>query len=133
MKQERIDLEYVINFEMIGKEMQIGENKVYLTGYEMSNLAQEINKVVPGFVTFFSKSKEFNLFQRSDNYPFYKEFNIPSQTLSSFDLENYNYYHHVDDEVDYLNIKNLNDIITSSALFISNFLNKKTKINLITN
>ena len=133
MKQERIDLEYVINFEMIGKEMQIGENKVYLTGYEMSNLAQEINKVVPGFVTFFSKSKEFNLFQRSDNYPFYKEFNIPSQTLSSFDFENYNYYHHVDDEVDYLNIKNLNDIITSSALFISNFLNKKTKINLITN
>ena len=71
MKQERIDLEYVINFEMIGKEMQIGENKVYLTGYEMSNLAQEINKVVQGLLLF-SKSKEFNLFQRSDNYPFYK-------------------------------------------------------------
>ena len=133
MKKESINLKYVINFEMIGKEMQIGENKVYLTGYEMSNLAQEINNVVPGFATFFSKSKEFNLFQRSDNYPFYKIFNIPSQTLSSFDFENYNYYHHVDDEVDYLNIKNLNDIITSSAFFISNFLNKKTKINLITN
>ena len=133
MKKENINLKYVINFEMIGKEMQIGENKVYLTGYEMSNLAQEINNVVPGFVTFFSKSKEFNLFQRSDNYPFYKVFNIPSQTLSSFDFENYNYYHHVDDEVDYLNIKNLNDIIRSSAFFISNFLNKKTKINLITN
>ena len=25
-------------------------------------------------------------------------------------FENYNYYHHVDDEVEYLNIKNLNDI-----------------------
>ncbi len=133
MKKENINLKYMINFEMIGKEMKVGGNKVYLTGYEMSNLGQEINNVVPGFVTFLSKSKEFNLFQRSDNYPFYKVFNIPSQTISSFDFENYKYYHHIDDEVDYLDIKNLNDIIVSSAFFISNFLNEKTKINLNTN
>ena len=130
MKKENINLEYVINFEMIGKEMKIGTNKVYLTGYKTSNLAQEINSAVPGFVTFFPKSKEFNLFQRSDNYPFYKAFNIPSQTLSSFDFENYKYYHHFDDEVNNLNIENLNAIIVSSAFFISNFLNEKTKITL---
>ena len=130
MKKESIDLEYVINFEMIGKEMNIGRNKVYLTGYKISNLAQEINRVVPGFVTFFSKSAEFNLFQRSDNYPFYKAFDIPSQTLSSFDFENYKYYHHFDDEVNNLNMENLNEIIVSSAFFISNFLNKKTQITL---
>lgn len=130
MKKESIDLEYVINFEMIGKEMNTGRNKVYLTGYKISNLAQEINRVVPGFVTFFSKSAEFNLFQRSDNYPFYKAFDIPSQTLSSFDFENYKYYHHFDDEVNNLNIENLNEIIVSSAFFISNFLNKKTQITL---
>ena len=128
MKKESINLEYVINFEMIGKEMNIGTNKVYLTGHKISNLAQEINRVVPGFVTFFSKSAEFNLFQRSDNYPFYKAFDIPSQTLSSFDFENYKYYHHFDDEVNNLNIENLNEIIVSSAFFISNFLNKKTQI-----
>ena len=130
MKKESIDLEYVINFEMIGKEMNIGRNKVYLTGYKISNLAQEINRVVPGFVTFFSKSAEFNLFQRSDNYPFYKAFDIPSQTISSFDFENYKYYHHFDDEVNNLNMKNLNEIIVSSAFFISTFLNEKTKITL---
>ena len=130
MKQEKVDLEYVINFEMIGKEMNIGTNKVYLTGYQTSNLAQEINNFIPGFVTFFSKSKEFNLFQRSDNYPFYKILNIPSQTLSSFDFENYKYYHHVDDEVNNLNIENLNKIIVSSTFFITNFLNEKTKITL---
>ena len=130
MKKESIDLEYVINFEMIGKEMNIGRNTVYLTGYKISNLAQEINRVVPGFVTFFSKSAEFNLFQRSDNYPFYKAFDIPSQTLSSFDFENYKYYHHFDDEVNNLNMENLNEIIVSSAFFISNFLNKKTQITL---
>ena len=130
MKKESINLEYVINFEMIGKEMNIGTNKVYLTGYKISNLAQEINRVVPGFVTFFSKSAEFNLFQRSDNYPFYKAFDIPSQTLSSFDFENYKYYHHFDDEVNNLNMENLNEIIVSSAFFISNFLNKKTQITL---
>ena len=132
MKKECVNLEYVINFEMIGKEMDIGNNKVYLTGYKKSNLAQEINKVIPDFVTFFSKSEEFNLFQRSDNYPFYKAFNIPSQTLSSFDFENYKYYHHFDDEVNNLNIENLNEIIVSSAFFISNFLNDKTKISLNT-
>tara|TARA_B100000963_G_scaffold310059_1_gene286338 strand:+ start:192 stop:1124 length:933 start_codon:yes stop_codon:yes gene_type:complete len=128
MKKENINLEYAINFEMIGKEMKIGLNKVYLTGYKMSNLANEINRVVPGFVTFFSKSKEFNLFERSDNYPFYKVFNIPSQTISSFDFSNYKYYHHVDDEVNNLNIENLNEIIVSSGLFIYNFLSEKTKI-----
>ena len=133
MKRENINLEYVVNFEMIGKEMKIGSNKVYLTGYEMSNLALEINTVLPGFVTFFSKSKELNLFQRSDNYPFYKTFNIPSHTLSSFDFENYQYYHHFDDETNNLNIKNLNKIIVSSALFITNFLDKKTKITLKAN
>ena len=133
MKKENINLEYAINFEMIGKEMKIGLNKVYLTGYRMSNLADEINSVVPGFVTFFSKSKEFNLFQRSDNYPFYKVFNIPSQTISSFDFTNYKYYHHVDDEVNNLNIENLNEIILSSGLFIYNFLNEKTKITLNAN
>jgi len=133
MKKENINLKYVINFEMIGKEMKMGANNIYLTGHEMSNLAQEINNVIPGFVSFFSKSKELSLFQRSDNYPFYKEFNIPSQTLSSYDFENYEYYHHVDDEVENLNLKNLNDIIASSAFFISNFLNKKTKITLNTN
>ena len=133
MKKENINLKYVINFEMIGKEMKMGANNIYLTGHEMSNLAQEINNVIPGFVSFFSKSKELSLFQRSDNYPFYKVFNIPSQTLSSYDFENYEYYHHVDDEVENLNLKNLNDIIASSAFFISNFLNKKTKITLNTN
>tara|TARA_A200000113_G_C8828441_1_gene342870 strand:+ start:98 stop:1030 length:933 start_codon:yes stop_codon:yes gene_type:complete len=133
MKKESINLEYVINFEMIGKEMKIGTNKVYLTGYKISNLAKQINEIVPGFVTFFTKSKEFNLFQRSDNYPFYKAFNIPSQTLSSFDFENYKYYHHVDDEVNNLNIENLNEIIVSSAFFIYKFLNEKTKITLNTN
>ena len=130
MKKESIDLEYVINFEMIGKEMNTGRNKVYLTGYKISNLAQEINRVVPGFVTFFSKSAEFNLFQRSDNYPFYKAFDIPSQTLSSFDFENYKYYHHFDDEVNNLNMENLNEIIVSSAFFISNFFFLLTQITL---
>ena len=130
MKKENVDLKYVINFEMIGKEMKIGENKVYLTGYEMSNLALEINSIVPGFANFFTKSKEFNLFKRSDNYPFYKKFGIPSQTLSSYDFENYKYYHHFDDEVDNLNIVNLNKIIVSSAFFISTFLNEKTEISL---
>ena len=36
-----------------------------------------------------------NLFKRSDNYPFYAEFNVPSQTICTFDFTNYSYYHRI--------------------------------------
>ena len=47
-------------------------------------------------------AKKYNLFKRSDNYAFFKEFKVPSHTISSCDLTNFDFYHHVDDEIDQL-------------------------------
>ena len=82
MKNEGIDLAYMINFEMIGTTLTTGENQVYLTGYKRSNMADEMNKVSPDFVQFLPQAKELNLFKRSDNYAFYQAFNVPAQEVS---------------------------------------------------
>jgi Zn-dependent M28 family amino/carboxypeptidase len=128
MKNEGIDLAYMINFEMIGTTLTTGENQVYLTGYKRSNMADEMNKVSPDFVQFLPQAKELNLFKRSDNYAFYQAFNVPAQTLSSFDFKNFDFYHKAGDEADELNLENMNQIIGTSAFTIANLLQKETKL-----
>jgi len=58
------------------------------------------------------KAKEYQLFRRSDNYPFYQTFKVPAQTISTFDFTNYNYYHHVSDEASELDVAHMQAIIT---------------------
>ncbi|MDA8611625.1 M28 family peptidase [Flavobacteriaceae bacterium] len=128
MKNEGIDLAYMINFEMIGTTLTTGENQVYLTGYKRSNMADEMNKVSPDFVQFLPQAKELNLFKRSDNYAFYQAFNVPAQTLSSFDFKNFDFYHKAGDEADELNLENMNQIIGTSVFTIANLLQKETKL-----
>lgn len=128
MKKEGVDLAYMINFEMIGTTLTSGENQVYLTGYKKSNMADEMNKVSSGFVQFLPKAKELNLFKRSDNYAFYEAFNVPAHTLSSFDFKNFDFYHKAGDEADKLNLKNMNQIIGTSAFTIANLLQKEAKL-----
>ena len=128
IKNEGVDLAYMINFEMIGTTLTSGKNQVYLTGYKRSNMANEMNKVSSNFVQFLPQAKELNLFKRSDNYAFYKVFNVPDQTLSSFDFKNFDFYHKAEDEVDKLNLENMNQIIGTSAFTIANLLQKETKL-----
>ena len=99
LKEEGIDIYAMLNYEMVGVPMVGKDHLVYLTGYELSNLA-EISNGYAGekVVGFLPKAKEFNLFKRSDNYAFHQEFNVPSQTYSTFDFTNFPYYHKVDDE-----------------------------------
>ncbi len=129
IKNDKIDLKYMVNFEMIGKTLSTGEGKVYLTGFEKSNMAEEMNKVIYGqFVTYLPEEIIYNLFKRSDNYAFFKEMNIPSQTLSSFDFKNYAYYHKAKDEVDELDVENMNLIIKKSIEVIVKLIENDVKI-----
>lgn len=91
-------------------------------------MADEMNKVSPDFVQFLPQAKELNLFKRSDNYAFYQAFNVPAQTLSSFDFKNFDFYHKAGDEADELNLENMNQIIGTSAFTIANLLQKETKL-----
>lgn len=129
LKKDGINLTYVLNFEMLGKTLTTGENQVYITGYNKSNLAEEMNKAkAEKFVYFLPAEIRYQLFSRSDNFPFYAEFKIPSHTISTFDFENYEHYHKATDEVTELDIENMHEIINSSTYIIGEFLKKNTVI-----
>lgn len=133
LKDENLDLYVNLNIEMIGVPMQGKDHKVYITGYEESNFTDKFNEYSnEKIVGFLPKAKEFNLFMRSDNYSFYKEFNVPAQTISSFDFTNYNYYHQVQDEAEKMDIPFMTDLIESiiPAIYtMANTSEKEIKLN----
>ena len=133
MKQDAIDLYAVLNFEMIGVPMEDKDYLAYVTGYENSNLAEKFNEYsAEEILGFLPQAKEYNLFQRSDNYPFYQEFNIPAQTICTFDFTNYDYYHHVSDEsheLDFEHMRNLIESVKPGIHQMANTEEKEIKLN----
>lgn len=112
MKSQKVNLYTVFNIEMVGVPMRDKDHLVYASGYEKSNFPEVFNgysgRKVIGFLP---KAKEFNLFQRSDNYPFFQEFGIPAHTISSFDFTNFDHYHGVNDEVSEMDIPFMESVI----------------------
>ena len=103
LKTQNIDLYTMLNFEMIGVPFTNRDYEVFLTGYELSNLGDKLNTYTNSTIVGVSDvAKKYNLFKRSDNYSFFNEFKVPSHTISSCDLTNFDFYHHVDDEIDQL-------------------------------
>jgi len=99
LKEEDLNLYTMLNFEMTGVPLKGKDYFMYITGYDMSNLAAVSNKYAEEeLVGFLPTAKEFNLYQRSDNYPFHEEFGVPSHTFCTFDFTNFNHYHKVGDE-----------------------------------
>ncbi len=128
LKGENIDLYTMINFEMIGVPMEGKDYMAYLTGYEISNMAEKFNEYSGEKVLgFLPQASEYKLFQRSDNYSFYQEFKIPAQTISTFDFTNYEYYHHVSDEVKNMNIPHMVNLIESVIPGIKGVTNSAEK------
>jgi len=119
----------MINFEMLG--VPFTDNRgydVFLTGYELSNMAEKINDYV-GF-SFAGKSDvavKYQLFKRSDNYSFYNEFKLPSQTISSCDLTNYDFYHHANDEADKMDYVHMANVVNQLVPAISAVANSETQ------
>jgi Zn-dependent M28 family amino/carboxypeptidase len=131
LKQEGVSLAYMVNFEMLGATLTTGENQVYMTGYNLSDMPEKMNAYAPEFVQFLPEAKQYNLFRRSDNYSFYKIHNIPAQTLSTFDFKNYDYYHKPGDEAERLDVTNMNQVISTSAYVLAKMLEDEVSINLI--
>lgn len=133
LKKENLDLYAMINLEMIGVPMKAKDYMAYITGFNRSNLAEKFNeyseKKVLGFLP---QAGQMNLFKRSDNYPFYKEFEIPAQTICTFDFSNYPYYHHVDDEVEFLDVEHMANLIENlipALQQMTNTADKEIKMN----
>ena len=124
MKEAGRDVYTMLNFEMIGVPL-VGKNyTAYVTGYHKSNLAEKMNAYSgASLVGYLPQAKEYQLFSRSDNYPFYEEFNIPAQTFCNFDFTNFDYYHHVDDEVDKLDFNHMASFVNTYLPAIEKVVN----------
>ena len=129
LKSENCNLYTMINFEMLGVPFTDNRDyEVFLTGYELSNMAEKINDYVGfNFVGQSDVAVKYQLFKSSDNYSFYKEFQLPSQTISSCDLTNYDYYHHADDEADKMDYVHMANVINKLVPAISAIANTETK------
>ena len=112
LKASGLNLYAMLNFEMVGVPLQNKDYLMYLTGFNLSNLASVSNsyteKNVAGFLP---KAKEFNLFNRSDNAPFHEIYKVPSHTYSTFDFTNFDHYHQVGDEADLMDFDHMANIV----------------------
>ncbi|HLT53618.1 MAG TPA: M28 family peptidase [Flavobacteriaceae bacterium] len=128
LKEKNINLYTMVNFEMLGVPFKDRDYEVFLTGFEMSNMAEKMNAYAGSNLVGFSEvSKQYSLFKRSDNYAFYKAFNLPCHTISSCDLSNFDYYHHVDDEVDKLDVSFMKSVTKKLIPVIESVSNTATK------
>lgn len=128
MKSENVNLYTMINFEMMGVPFADRDYQAMISGYDLSNMAEVLNNHAGSKV--FGRSEvavKYNLFKRSDNYPFYEEFKVPAQTLSSCDLTNFDFYHHVDDEADKMDYKFMASIINDMVPAIEGMINAETQ------
>ncbi len=128
LKADNLNLYTMVNFEMIGVPMKTDSYSAYLTGYELSNMADKINEYAgSNIIGFLPTAKKYGLFRRSDNYPFFNQFKVPCQTISTFDFTNYDYYHHVDDESQLMDYEHMAKLINAVIPAIERMSNTPTK------
>lgn len=128
LKAQDLNLYVMLNFEMVGVPMVDKDHLMYLTGYELSNLAEVSNAYAKEIVVgFLPKAKELNLFKRSDNYPFHTVFNIPSQTYCTFDFTNFDHYHKVGDENEKMDYEHMALVVNKMIPVVEGIANAANK------
>lgn len=127
LRKTKMDLYAMVNFEMIGVPMS-ADYTAYITGYEDTNMAEKMNEYAgKELIGFLPKAKDFQLFKRSDNYPFFLEFNVPSQTVCTFDFTNFPDYHKVGDETGLMNMEHMASFISEMIPVMEKMANTGTK------
>lgn len=128
LKAENLNLYTMINFEMIGVPRASEEAMAYITGYKLTNMAEKLNVYADTEVVgFLPEAQKYNLFKRSDNFPFYNEFRVPAQAISTFDFTNFEYYHHVDDEADKMDFNHMTKFINTMIPALKGMINASSK------
>lgn len=112
LKDADLNLYTMLNFEMTGVPMVGKDYFMYITGYNRSNLAEVSNAYAKeNLIGFLPTAKEYNLYQRSDNYAFHQEFGVPSHTFCTFDFTNFDHYHKVGDEPDIMDFEHMAKVV----------------------
>jgi hypothetical protein len=128
LKEKNINLYTMINLEMIGVPFVGRDYEAFITGHELSNLAEVMNNYAgENLIGASDVAKKYNLFKRSDNYAFYQAFGTPCHTVSSCDLTNFDFYHHVDDEVDKLDYTFMTRLLNKLAPVLEQMANAPTQ------
>jgi len=128
LKEQKMDLYFMFNFEMIGVPMKDKGMDFYLTGFGKSNMATTMNEYAgEKLVGYLPIETKYMLFRASDNYPFFTEFNVPAQTVSTFDFENFQFYHQPDDEFELMDTKHMTTVISKTIPVLEKMINASKK------
>jgi len=119
IKNENKNVYCVINIDMIGSQLTKQAGKVYISGYDKSNMAEVLNNYIgEETITKLDIEDIYGLFRLSDNYPLYNHLKVPSHTFSTFDFDNYEHYHKVSDEIENVDLQNTVNIIRHISLAV---------------
>ncbi len=128
MKAAGADLYTMLNFEMTGVPMKEKDYTVYVTGYKKSNIASISNTYAgENLVGFLPTAEGYNLFMRSDNYPFFQEYQIPAHTFCTFDFTNFDHYHKVGDEVQLMDFGHMAQVVNRMIPVVEGISNALTR------
>lgn len=127
LEKQNFNLYTQLNIEMIGVPMK-RDYLAYITGFDKSNMAEKINEYTgKKTIGFLPKEAEYKLFYRSDNYSFYEVFKKPCQSISTFDFENFEFYHHVSDEFKLMDIPHMTSFIQEFLPAVTRIANSPTE------
>ena len=127
LKEQDLDVYTLLNFEMVGVPMKY-DFDVFITGYDFSNMVTKLNEYAESnLVGKSDMAEKYDLFKASDNYPFYKEFGIPSHTISAFDFSNFEYYHHPKDEFQVMDTKFMTALANKMLPVVTKMINAETR------
>lgn len=128
LKQQNMNLYFMFNYEMVGVPMQNRDMLMYITGFGKSNMAAKMNEYSGDkLVGYLPVETKYMLFRASDNFPFYDEFNVPAQTVSTFDFENFQFYHQPDDEFELMNTAHVTTVVNKTIPVLEKMMNAPTK------
>jgi hypothetical protein len=128
LKEQNMNLYFMFNFEMIGVKMKRDDMLLYLTGFGRSNMAQIMNGYAnEKLVGYIPVETQYQLFRASDNYPFFNEFEVPAQTVSTFDFENFDFYHQPDDEFELMDTNHMTNVINKMIPVLEKMMNASSK------
>ncbi|MBS7255345.1 M20/M25/M40 family metallo-hydrolase [Flavobacterium branchiicola] len=127
LKKKNFNLYAQLNIEMIGVPMK-RDYLAYITGFDKSNMAEKINEYTgKNTIGFLPKEAEYQLFYRSDNYSFFQAFGKPCQSISTFDFENFDFYHHVSDEFKLMDIAHITSFTQELLPAVTRIANSATQ------
>ncbi|WP_130734097.1 M20/M25/M40 family metallo-hydrolase [Flavobacterium sp. J27] len=128
LKEQNLNLYFMFNYEMIGVKMNREDMLLYLTGFGKSNMAQKMNEYAgENLIGYIPAETQYQLFRASDNYPFYTEFEVPAQTVSTFDFENFQFYHQPDDEFELMDTKHMTNVVNKTIPVLEKMMNAPSK------